>query len=542
MELPKNSDFAQPSPAIPPQWLRYLIIVLLIIGIFFRFGNLGGKVYWIDEAYTSLRISGYTESEFIEQVADGKIREIQYLQKYQRINSDKTVYDTVKGLALEEPQLAPLYFIATRFWVQLFGDSIAVTRSISAVFSLLALPCMYWLCRELWDSSLTAWLAVSLLAVSPFQIVYAQEARPYSLFVLAFLLSSAALLRGMRLKTNSSWVIYAVTVAAGFYTHLLFALLALGHGIYVAISENLRFNKILIGYLLASIAGFIAFFPWVVVYLQNAQNASDKLGWQSVQMPFSKLVANWVLNITRQFFDPGLYSNLPRAASIVTIPIILISLIIVGYSFYWLLTHSPRRVWLFVAILTCATVAIFLPADLILGGIRSINTRYMIPCYLGMQIAVAYLFASKITSPQVTVQLQKLWRLAFAAVLSVGIISCCIYLPADSWWNKDRSYINIPIARTVNSASGPLLVADLWVYSVDTISHLLGLSYLLVPQTKFMVLPPQTLEIPPNFKEIFLYGISPQLKAEIEKNTSYEIETIYSLKNGDIILSKLRTK
>jgi uncharacterized membrane protein len=145
----------------------------------------------------------------------------------------ETVVDTVKGLALEEPQLAPLYFIATRFWVQLFGDSVAVTRSISAVFSLLALPCMYWLCLELFESSLTAWLAVSLLAVSPFQIVYAQEARPYSLFVLIILLSGAALLRGMRLKTNSSWAIYAATVALGFYSHLLFALVVLGHGIYV---------------------------------------------------------------------------------------------------------------------------------------------------------------------------------------------------------------------------------------------------------------------------------------------------------------------
>ncbi|MGL5062103.1 MAG: glycosyltransferase family 39 protein, partial [Microcoleus sp.] len=219
---------------------QFFLVVLLIIGIFFRFANLGHKVYWIDEAYTSMRISGHTESEFIQQVVDGQIRDIQYLQKYQRINSEKSVVDTVKGLATEEPQLAPLYFVATRFWVQLFGDSVAVTRSMSAVFSLLALPCMYWLCWELFDSSLTAWLAVSLLAVSPFQIVYSQEARPYSLFVLVILLSSAALLRGMRLKTRGSWAIYATTVAVGFYSHLLFALVALGHGIYVALSEKLR--------------------------------------------------------------------------------------------------------------------------------------------------------------------------------------------------------------------------------------------------------------------------------------------------------------
>ena len=160
MELPKNCDRLNPHNPSLDKWLRFLIVVVLVLGIFFRFANLGQKVYSLDESYTSLRLSGYTESELIEQVADGKVRNIKYLQKYQRINSEKTVVDTVKGLALEEPQIAPLYFIATRFWVQLFGDSVAVTRSMSAVFSLLALPCMYWLCLELFESSLTAWLAV----------------------------------------------------------------------------------------------------------------------------------------------------------------------------------------------------------------------------------------------------------------------------------------------------------------------------------------------------------------------------------------------
>ncbi|MBE9094230.1 glycosyltransferase family 39 protein [Tychonema sp. LEGE 07203] len=542
MEITKNSNKLHPFGALPPKKLRVVIVILLVLGIFFRFANLGQKVYWIDESYTSLRISGYTEAEFIQQVGDGQIREIQYLQKYQRINSEKSVIDTVKGLALEEPQLAPLYFIATRFWVQLFGDSVAVTRSMSAVFSLLALPCMYWLCLELFESSLTAWLAVSLLAVSPFQIVYAQEARPYSLFVLVVLLSSATVLRAMRLKTNSSWALYAITVALGFYSHLLFALVALGQGIYVVVIEKWRFNKTVIGYFIASIVGFIALSPWSIIFIKNSQNATEKTAWQSLRIPVLQLAKNWILNISRQFLDVGLYSDLPRFYLISILPVILMILIIVGYAVYFLVNQTQIRVWLFVVTLMSVTVAIFLPADLIWGGIRSINTRYMIPCYLGMQISVAYLLAEKIISPTVKLQFQKLWRLAFAAVLSIGIISCCIYLPADSWWNKDRSYINIPIARTVNSASRPLLVADLWVYSVDTIANLLSLSYLLVPQTKLIVLPPKIVEIPPNFKEIFLYAGVPEFKTEIEKNTLYEISTIYTLKNQDIILSKLQKK
>jgi uncharacterized membrane protein len=155
----------------------------------------------------------------------------------------------------------------------------------------------------------------------------------------------------------------------------------------------------------------------------------------------------------------------------------------------------------------------------------------MIPCYLGMHIAVAYFLAVKMTSPQVTMQLQKLWRLAVAALLSIGIISCCIYLPAESWWNKGRFYRNIPIARTINSASRPLLVTDLWVYNLDNIGNLLGLSYLINSQANFLVLPPKMVEITQNFNEIFLYGLDPGVKTEIEKNTRDEIPNIYPLKD-----------
>jgi len=54
---------------------RYLIL----LGIFFRFVNLDRKVYWIDETYTSLRISGHTETEFI-QFFDGHVVNLKELQ------------------------------------------------------------------------------------------------------------------------------------------------------------------------------------------------------------------------------------------------------------------------------------------------------------------------------------------------------------------------------------------------------------------------------------------------------------------------------
>ncbi|HEY9813392.1 MAG TPA: hypothetical protein V6D31_07640 [Candidatus Sericytochromatia bacterium] len=212
----------------------------------------------------------------------------------------------------------------------------------------------------------------------------------------------------MRLKTNSSWAIYAVTLVLGFYSHLLFGLVARGHGIYVVIIEKFRFNKNVIGYWLALIAGLIALSPWIIAFLRNFGNATDKTSWLSLRRPVSELMKNLVLNISNQFFDVGFYWKLPRAYLISTLPVILIILIRVGFSFYLLVNKKKIRVWLFVVTLTFVIVGIFLPADLIRGGIRYIDTRYMIPCYLGIQISVAYLF----TQVQSTIQLQKLWRIA----------------------------------------------------------------------------------------------------------------------------------
>jgi uncharacterized membrane protein len=91
--------------------------------------------------------------------------------------------------------------------------------------------------------------------------------------------------------------------------------------------------------------------------------------------------------------------------------------------------------------------------------------------------------------------------------------------------------MNIPIARTINSASRPLLITDVGEHNVSKLGNLITLSYLLNSQANFLVWLPKMVEIPKNFNEIFLYGLDPKSKTEIEKNTRDEIRNIYHLKN-----------
>lgn len=108
---------------LPPTWLQFFIVTLLVLGVFFRFVNLDRKVYWIDETYTSLRISGHTEIEFIQQVFDGHVVNLKELQKYQQPYPEKGLVSTINSLAVESPQHPPLYYVMARFWVQWFGNS-----------------------------------------------------------------------------------------------------------------------------------------------------------------------------------------------------------------------------------------------------------------------------------------------------------------------------------------------------------------------------------------------------------------------------------
>ena len=115
----------------------------MILGLFFRFANIDKKFYWYDEEFTSLRISGYTQIEVLHEISSGQLVAAKDLMKYQRLNAKKNLGDTLKSLAIEEPQLPPLYFLAVKCWAKLFGDSPAATRSFSVWMSLLAFPGLY---------------------------------------------------------------------------------------------------------------------------------------------------------------------------------------------------------------------------------------------------------------------------------------------------------------------------------------------------------------------------------------------------------------
>ena len=171
---------------------RWLILILLIFGLVFRVAQLDGKVFWVDEVATAMRVAGYTKAEVIAALADGRVLSVDDLQRYQHLSRERTWSDTLQAL-VRSPEHAPLYFLLLRGWQQMWGSSVRVMRSFSLLWSVLALPGLYWLSWEVFGSLAVSSVAVGLMAVSPFFVAYAQEARPYSFWVVSLLVSGAML-------------------------------------------------------------------------------------------------------------------------------------------------------------------------------------------------------------------------------------------------------------------------------------------------------------------------------------------------------------
>jgi len=199
-----------------PIYGRAGFALLVILGIFFRFFNLGHYPYWGDEFFSLLRLSGYTQRELIGNVFTGTLMQISDLNGYQGVHNDKTLLDTLQSLAIEDAQHPPLYYVLLRVWSERFGDSIAAIRSFSSLLSLLALPAVYWLSFELFALPLAAWLSVVLICVSPLHVLNAQEVREYGLWTATILLSSLLLLRAMRRPQRQTWI--AGWVEGGYYS------------------------------------------------------------------------------------------------------------------------------------------------------------------------------------------------------------------------------------------------------------------------------------------------------------------------------------
>ncbi len=188
------------------------VLAWMAIATLLRFHNLTFKPLWTDEMSTLVFSLGHSFRE----IPLGRAIAPETLLAPLEYTPETSPFDAAQQL-LTESNHPPLYFMLTHAWLHLWHSlkvglgglgllsassleyvSVWDARSLSAVAGVAAVPAIYGLGWLAFRSRTVAHLAAALMAVSPFGIYLAQDARHYTLAVVWMIGSLACLIVAIR--------------------------------------------------------------------------------------------------------------------------------------------------------------------------------------------------------------------------------------------------------------------------------------------------------------------------------------------------------
>lgn len=154
----------------------------------------------------------------------------------------------------------PLFYFLLKIWSSIFGYTDFSMRFMSIFFGAVAIIFTFHLLKR-WFNIKTAGIAVIALSLSPMLIRYGQEMRMYTLVFAIIMAATYVLDLMLETKKTRYYILYAVLIALGMWTHYFAAIAWIAHIIYYTVSKRAKlFSKpMLLTYILA-VALFI---PWL---------------------------------------------------------------------------------------------------------------------------------------------------------------------------------------------------------------------------------------------------------------------------------------
>ena len=486
------------------QWLMLLALLSLLATAVLRFHNLDGMLIWHDEIYSISRVFGIPHQQLFDTVHDGEIHTPSELLQLQRPQQDDSFEKTLHSLK-EHPEHGPLYYLLGWLVTDWVDKPILALRGTSAVLSLLLFPAIFWLARELWDRRY-AWLVLALAATSPLYFLYAREARQYALWFALITAASAALLRLLRHASAATYLSYIVLLILALYTHLMTGLVILAHALFVILqyyrqpAELLRLAKRL---MLAWGCALFCFVPWLLnIYAQMGQ-LQKFTGWMSQPTSLATLVNAWQGHIAHLFVDlPG--------AEIFWIPVVILAALVMVQYF----RHASRSSRMFMGALVLTYLSFVVLPDLVMSGRRSVETRYLLPFLLALELICAWAIACGLSSDKAGIR--KASFAAFVLILGMGLTSQYVISEADSWWTKSLSAENAGFARLVNAAEKPLIIGS---YNSISTGEILSVAHQLDEHVRILMENPRKpVTLPSGYSQLFIFSPSAPLRTQLERH------------------------
>jgi uncharacterized membrane protein len=432
-------------------------IVALFAGIFFRVFHLDRKTLWGDEIVGLVRMLGYTEAEIVS--AGPHVRTAADVQAYFNLagpanDGPRPLATTISSLASEDPQHPPLYYLMGRLWAAWAGVTPAALRTLPVLFGILSICGMAWLAFELFGSARPALLAAAVYAVSPFAVLYSQEAREYSLWAFETLASSALLLRAIRTQGTGRWLAYGASVAVSLYTYPLTIFVLMSHAVFVAVSPPLRKRTVLIPYLATSIVATLLFLPWLAILATSGAGAMAMGTLLSNKPTLLGIGLTFMRDLKQTWADVGSAHGLTRLVLSTVSSAILAAVL---YALFRLLRSARRDANARFILALFAVPAI--PLFFFHGGALVGQVRYFEPTYLAIALALAAWYQAAFEAEHPPAAVQFACASTCVLIMAVSTLSCLISARSDTWYNK--AYERTPeVAMIVNAADRPLVVGD----------------------------------------------------------------------------------
>lgn len=497
--------------------INLLFWLAISLGIILRFSYLDRKVFWHDEIYTQLRVSGY-KNEDPANARLGQILSRRELLEFQQVSDRRNMFDTLASL--EEDVHVPLYYVLLRYWQQLLGSSIAVVRAFSAVWGSLSLFGVYLLVKKLFEREEVALIATSLAAVSPTMIRYSQDARPYSLWFFCGTISTYALLSALERNSFKSWLLYLLSIVATCYTQLLSVYLYIGHGLYVLITKGTQL-KTLVRYAIASAIAVLLFLPWLLtVIFPNFASMQAQTAWLKIPMAFRELLQEQVTNLNHLFVSLDFSNNTLGNYSLG----VLLAILII-YAFYTLITQSALAKWSLPLVLSLSSY-VFLYQDFVLGGQRTRINQYFLFSYLAIFMAIGFLLGTKLVS-SAKVQ-QKLYAIIYSTLIVVALSTNVRTAAKPTWWGW--SVFQTEMAEIIDRADNPLVISQ------ERIGNLMPLFYQLNDDSSSLQLDLARQSLPKEtarYENIFVLNPPPEVES-IFRSSGRKLNPVYQYQEGFI--------
>jgi len=269
---------------------KIIILLIIVSAVILRLYNLGKVPFWEDELFTLHR-------------------------------SNMPVGELLKELS-SRPIFPPLYYLLTKASIKIFGINEAALRFPSFIFSVLSVFFIYKLAELIYNAR-TGLFAALLLAVSPYSIYYAQEAKMYSASWALSIISFWLFFRLIRRVRVGDCILYICVNALSWYMSYVGIVYTLIQGASFLIFRDKRFFK---KWLWMNFLVVIMFTPWLDKLIAQVYNHHGML---------------WIPKTTDYF--NGIKHIFYVICTIKLLPFKSIqSWAVIGiYICAWLLFHSP---------------------------------------------------------------------------------------------------------------------------------------------------------------------------------------------------------